>query len=70
MLDGQWNLLYYGYKKTDKGGKVLGHIIFDGLLMRSTEFQEVNHLPVQDYLYFSVGSSGSKLLNNYFSFNG
>ena len=46
MLDGKWNLLYYGYKKTDKGGKVLGHILFDGLLMRSTEFQEVNHKPV------------------------
>ena len=36
----------YGYKKTDKGGKVLGHILFDGLLMRSTEFQEGNHKPV------------------------
>lgn len=30
MLDGQWNLMYYGYKRTDKGGKVQGHILFDG----------------------------------------
>ena len=46
MLDGQWNLLYYSYKRTDKGGKVLGHILFDGKLKRSTEFPNINLPPV------------------------
>lgn len=30
----------------------------------------MNHPPVSDYLYFAAGSSGSKLLKNYPSFNG
>jgi len=38
--------------------------------VRSTSFQNINHPPLIDYLYFAAGSSGAKLLKNYHSFNG
>ena len=68
MLDGSWNFIYYSYKKTPKGGVVIGHVLFEGISIRTTEFsvKVITHLPPEDYLYLSVGSSGSKLLNQYY----
>ncbi|CAD8140693.1 unnamed protein product [Paramecium octaurelia] len=70
MLDGQWNYIWYGYKRFDKTGKVQGHIVFNGEQVRSTQFPVVTHNPITDYAYFAVGSSGTKLLKNYHAFNG
>jgi len=70
MLDGQWNYIYFGYKKFPEGGKVAGHVLFEGEAARSTSYPIINHPPVTDYLYFAAGSSGAKLINNYHSFNG
>lgn len=70
-MDGSWNYIYYGYKKFEKGGNVVGHVFFGGSTVRTTTFPEiVNHTPLSDYLYFCVGSSGAKLRTNYHSFNG
>lgn len=73
QLDGQWNYIYFSYKRFawDKG-RAIGFVAFDGSTIRSTTYGELNilHYPIQDYLYFAVGSSGTKLLKNYNRFNG
>ena len=72
-LDGQWNYIYFGYKRFgwDKG-RALGFVVLNGETVRTTSYGELNllHYPVQNYLYFAVGSSGAKLIKNYPRFNG
>lgn len=45
-------------------------MIFDGAGVRSTNYGNLVHPAVSDYLYFVAGSSGAKLLKSYHSFNG
>jgi hypothetical protein len=70
MLDGQWNYIYYGYKRFAASGKAQGFVIFGGDTIRATQFPDVTHQPVTDYAYLAVGSSGAKLVKNYQAFNG
>lgn len=45
MLDGYWNYIYFGYKKFDKAGKAVGHVMFGGNAARSGNI-DVTHLPL------------------------
>lgn len=46
LLDGYWNYIYFGYKKFEKTGKVIGHVMFGGNAGRSTNFADITHLPL------------------------
>ncbi|CAD8058815.1 unnamed protein product [Paramecium sonneborni] len=71
MLDGQWNYIWFGYKRiNDKQGSAIGYVVFDGLSIRKTNFGNIIQQPLNDYLYLAVGSSGRYFLDRYHQFNG
>jgi hypothetical protein len=62
-LDGKWNYIYFGYKRTSmKVGNANGFVQFHTGISQQTDFalNEIIHNALQSYLYFSVGSSGTK----------
>jgi hypothetical protein len=72
MLDGQWNYIYFCYKRFNENtGRVNGFVSFNGELTREG-YGDANiiHYPLNNYLYFSAGSSGETLIRNYHLFNG
>lgn len=71
-LDGQWNYIYFSYKRINsEKGAASGFVALDGVTVRQPEYNEnVLHYPINDYLYFAVGTSGEKLIKNYNKFNG
>jgi hypothetical protein len=74
MLDGQWNYIYFCYKRfAENIGRVRGFAAFEGQTIREAGYANANniiHYPLNDFLYFAVGSSGAKLHRNYQHFNG
>ncbi|KAM3128794.1 hypothetical protein pb186bvf_019043 [Paramecium bursaria] len=58
-------------KGNTQGGVYIVHLLFEGISSRTTQFslKLITPLPIQDYLYLSVGLSRSKLINNYYQFN-
>lgn len=71
-LDGQWNYIYFSYKRfSNEKGSASGFVALNGNTIRKADYSEnVIHYPINDYLYFAVGTSGEKLIKNYNKFNG
>jgi hypothetical protein len=65
-LDGEWNYLYFSYKKFENGGKATGLLWLGQRDFQSVQF-EVNHQLVATYLHFQIKKEFKyPLFNGYF----